>query len=186
MHCNTVERAILEHGGDLPDAMREHVAGCSSCQEFARLQQAMLDQDAGPEPSPALDRAVLKAAHRRLRHGWRLLPHLQPVYRVAAAAALVLVGAVCMLLRRDPAPVQPGTVVTNVPQAVEAHRWAGAQVDLEVIEGGLDAALAELGDTGTAVSGRNAALDSGESWDALMELEFDAYFESENLRQAGG
>jgi hypothetical protein len=34
--------------------------------------------------------------------------------------------------------------------------------------------------------GQDAGFDSRESWDALMELEFDLYFESESLRQAGG
>jgi hypothetical protein len=178
MNCTTVEQAILESGGDLPEAGREHAANCPSCQEFARLQQALLDQEAGPEPSPALDRAVLAAAHRRLGRGWRGLPRLRPLYR-AAAAALVLVGAVTLLRRCLEAP-QRETLVAA------ARHWAGAQADLEVIEGGLDAALAELGSLDMPARGQDAGFDSRESWDALMELEFDLYFESESLRQAGG
>jgi hypothetical protein len=185
MDCNTVERAILEHGTDLHDAAREHVSGCPSCQEFARLHRALLEQGAGAGPSPALDRAVLEAAHRRLRRGWRWLPPLRNVYR-AAAAALVLAVALGILGRRWAATRPQESVAGATPQSAAAHHWAGAQVDLEVIEGGLDAALAELDTMGASAPGEDASFDSRESWDALMELEFDAYFESECLRQAGG
>jgi anti-sigma-K factor RskA len=185
MDCNTAERALVEHGGDLPDAVREHVAGYPSCRDFARLQQALLEQDAGAAPSAALDRAVVEAAHRRLRRSWRHLPRLRLVLR-AAAAVLVLAATLSLLLRRraDRPPTVP--LATAASPTVEARHWAGAEVDLEVIEGGLDADIAELGTVDAPGHGSGAALDSKEPWDALMELEFDVYFESESLRQAGG
>ncbi len=185
MDCDASERAILEHGADLPDAVREHVARCPACQEFGRLQQALLGQTLSSGPSAALDRAVRRAAHRRLRRGGWRLPPLRWVYR-AAAAALVLVAAVGLLSRLRPAVSPQEAVAALRPPVVAPRHWAGAEVDLEVIEGGLDAALAELGSVGAPVRGAAADAGSSELWDALMELEFDVYFESENLRQAGG
>lgn len=185
MNCDASERAILEHGEDVPATVREHLVRCPACQDFARLQQALLGHAPGAGPSAALDRAVLTAAHRRLRRGGWRLPPLRFAYR-AAAAALVLVAAVGLLSRRRPAASPPEAVAPVRPPVVATRHWAGAEVDLEVIEGGLDAALAELGSVGAPVRGADADAGSTELWDALMELEFDVYFESENLRQAGG
>jgi hypothetical protein len=72
------------------------------------------------------------------------------------------------------------------PLAAPLHSWAVAQVDLAVIEDGLDAALAELGGVGMQGQASGNSAEAPDRWDALMELEFDVYFESQNLRQTGG
>jgi hypothetical protein len=182
MDCNTAQASILEQGADLSEAVREHLAGCHSCREFARLQQLLLDQEPGAGPAPALDRAVLDTAHRRLRRGWQFLASWRPAYR-AAAAAVLAAGALYVL--QQPRPQAP---LSSDPLAAAVRHWAGAQVDLEVIEGGLDAAVAELGSMDPPAAGQEPALDAdrAESWDGLMELEFDLYFASEYLQQAGG
>ena len=185
MDCNAVERAIVEHGVAVPEAVHEHLRSCPSCQEFARVQQVALSHVPDAAPSPTLDQAVLAAGHRRLRRGWRRLPAARAWYR-AAAAALLLAGGLGLWLRQRP-PTAPS--LGGAPGAdlvVQPRHWAGAQVDLEAIEGGLEAALAEMGTLGTPARGADAEVDSQERWDALTELEFDVYFESEALRQGGG
>jgi hypothetical protein len=185
MNCDAVERALLEEGADLSAAVREHLQTCRACQHFAHLQQALLDHAASVVPAPALEQAVLAAAHRRLRRGWRRVPPLRSVLR-AAAAALVLLGAIGLWSRQRQTPPAAATAAPQVTSAAAGQHWAGAQEDLQVIEDGLEAALAELGTAGTPARGTDADVGSKELWDALMELEFDVYFESESLRQAGG
>jgi hypothetical protein len=61
-----------------------------------------------------------------------------------------------------------------------------AQADLAYIEDELEAAVAELGGLGAQRPASDGSGAGADPWDALMELEFDVYFESQNLRQAGG
>ncbi len=182
MHCRDVEKAILQQGAAGDAAMRGHLAGCPSCRQFARLHQALLEGDLGPEPVPALDERVREAARQRLQRGWRLLSGRQAA-ALAACAALIL-GGVLWLAAAGRRPSQ-GAVETA--EAAPAPRmWAHAQADLASIEEGLDAAVAELGGLGAPSASPGGAADAGDVWDALMELEFDVYFETQNLWQTGG
>jgi|GEM_PF-2917354 len=185
MNCMDVERAIVELGAEVPGAIHEHVAGCAACRQFAALHQVLLADVTEPAPAAALDARVRTAARRRLRRGWRRVPGGWGVW-LAAAAAVVLVGVPWVLNGPRQAGTAPGARAAAPPPASGFHSWAVAQVDLTAIEDGLEAALAELGSLGAQGQTPNGSLEADEPWDPLMELEFDVYFESQDLRPAGG
>jgi len=187
MNCNDVQRAVMESAGELPAAVQDHLRGCAPCRDHARLCAVLLSAEETPAPAAALDRAVREAAHRRLRRPrWRvLLPWRRPGL-VAAAAAVVLVAVIAGLTRV--APERPGGSVARMAGQVTAriHTWASADVELAAIEGGLDAMVAELGDTGPVADLQEGASAGAENWDPLTELEFDLYFESQDLQETDG
>lgn len=188
MNCIDVERAIVELGDEVPDAIRGHVSGCPACRQFAVLHQVLLVEVAGPVPAAALDARIRAAAHRRLGRGWRVLRRGRPAWLAAAAAAVVVCAGVTWILGgpRPAGPLAAGRGPIALRPAAGLHSWAVAQADLSAIEDGLEAALAELGSLGVQGPAASGSVDSDEPWDPLMELELDVYFESQNLRPAGG
>jgi len=186
MNCKDAQQAMMEGEGEPAAAVRAHVEACADCREFAQLWAALLAADLTPTPAPALDRLVLTAAHRRLRPPrWRLFrsPRL---LALAAAAAIVVAAVIAGLALLASPPAAPPVARLNGAPHENAPTWAAAQEELAAIEGGLDAMVAELDLASPALDIEGSAAPGGEWWDSLMELEFDVYFESQNLPQTDG
>ena len=83
-------------------------------------------------------------------------------------------------------PAAPAVARLDGAPHENAPTWAAAQEELAAIEGGLDAMVAELDLASPALDVEGTATAGGEWWDSLMELEFDVYFESQDLPETDG
>lgn len=91
MNCDDVSGALIEksNGGSLQAEAREHLNGCQSCQEFARMLDEPVPVD---PPSPA----ILAGIQQRIARDLRPVKPLAPAVYFFAAVVVVFLSVVTL------------------------------------------------------------------------------------------
>ena len=116
--------------------MNAHSDDFDMADDFRDLSQAYRDatgHEDDQEPSPALDSAILAAAHRAVASRPQAVPARQPLLRLTrwrvplAMAASILVGVLIAVLF-IPEETGPGTqILVQAPEASQMEEWSQAE-----------------------------------------------------------
>ncbi|MCK5803572.1 MAG: hypothetical protein KAI66_12100 [Lentisphaeria bacterium] len=152
MDCTSIQHKWLEAGAASDAKIAEHLRVCPECRAFADVAQRVLEVEEGVDagPSPELDSRVLAMVLDRSAAGRRSRAGIQRFSRrlVALAAALVVL-AFLVLHSLRPSADGAGQLAQAGGTALD---WEEAFAELDMLDGEIEQALAEVSELVAATS----------------------------------